>query len=299
MKLFVALACSMLSLTGCLDGEIEDLEYPDDLVDTTEVPDDDSAAFRGGVNSGYCAASPYNCRFRKGSSRVTTQAGSEDWGIEPGASVRDGNGDVLGPETATKRIFNYGQTRYLAGKAHALLLGSSNLSAGWYPIDHILGEASFRQQMGEVNGKDPGQGKLACYSIRASHDPVLELKKVVHDSKVGPNGHERAGDYLPLVRKNGLRSANLVFSVPGFALGGATTDHFQAGTKFQRVTVPTDSGKPSISIPLWIANPGDNNRYTRRSGTMRFLYGYIKAADGVKRFGWMAQDALQVASGCP
>ena len=30
---------------------------------------------------------------------------------------------------------------------------------------------------------------------------------------------EGAGDYLPLVRKNGRRSANLIFSVPGFALG--------------------------------------------------------------------------------
>lgn len=63
---------------------------------------------------------------------------------------------------------------------------------------------------------------MACYAIRDSHDPVLELKKVVHDSKVGPNGHERAGDYLPLPRANGRRSANLIFSVPGFGLGGAT-----------------------------------------------------------------------------
>jgi hypothetical protein len=31
---------------------------------------------------------------------------------------------------------------------------------------------------------------------------------------------------------------------------------------------------------------------------MRFLYGYI-VGNGVKRFGWMAQDALLVSTGCP
>jgi phytoene synthase len=28
------------------------------------------------------------------------------------------------------------------------------------------------------------------------------------------------------------------------------------------------------------------------------LYGYVRAADGTRRFGWMAEDALAVSSGC-
>ena len=31
---------------------------------------------------------------------------------------------------------------------------------------------------------------------------------------------------------------------------------------------------------------------------MRFLYGYVRASDGVKRFGWIAQDAVTASSGC-
>jgi hypothetical protein len=31
---------------------------------------------------------------------------------------------------------------------------------------------------------------------------------------------------------------------------------------------------------------------------MRFFYGYI-VGNGVRRFGWMAEDALAVSSGCP
>ena len=157
----------------------------------------------------------------------------------------------------------------------------------------ILGEASFRKQNGEVNGRDPGQGNMACYEVANSHDASIELRKVVKDS-VATN--ERAGDYLPLMRVNGQRSANLVFSVPGFGLGGATTDHFVAGTKFQRVQVPTFSDVPSITIPLWTKNAA--GRYLKHSGDLRFFYGFMRASDGAKRFGWMAEDALQTSTGC-
>ena len=292
----------LLVLAGCvLDGEVEDDVLVDDdpagdedLLDTTQPED----VYRTGpgVNGAYCIASPYNCRFRGGSSRVQNAAGGERWAVVPGASIRDGNGAVLGVQTGDRLTFNYGQTRALAGKAHALALTTSNHSAGWHPFARIVSEQSVRVNAGNADARDPRAGKMACYDVRDAHDPVLELKKVVHDSKVGPNGHERAGDYLPLVRGNGRRSANLVFSVPGFGLGGATSDHFPAGTKFRRVHVPTSSGRPSISIPLWVQD-GDG-RYRKRSGSMRFVYGYI-VGNGVKRFGWMAHDALKVSSGCP
>jgi hypothetical protein len=283
---------ALLLLAACVDvGEVDD---DDDLVDTSIGLL--AAGGTPGANGDHCIASPYNCRFRDGDSRVLNAAGDDVWAVTPGASVRDGNGNVLATQTADRMTFNYGQTRSLAGKAHALALTTSNGSAGWYPFDHIVSEASFRDHVGNVDAKDPGDGRMGCYEIRNAHDAGIELKKVVYDSKVGPNGHERAGDYLPLVRANGRRSANLIFSVPGFGLGGATSDHFPAGTKFRRVSVPTRTGLPSISIPLWVADGG--GRYIVRSGSMRFLYGYI-VGDGTKRFGWMAQDALQVSTGCP
>jgi hypothetical protein len=116
---------------------------------------------------------------------------------------------------------------------------------------------------------------MACYAVRDSHDTTLELKKVVFDTTATLDEHERAGDYLPLPRANGRRSVN----------------------HFQRVTVPTTAGPPSIVIPLWIQDSA--GRFRTQSGSMRFLYGYVRAADGVRRFGWMAQDALEVSSNCP
>jgi hypothetical protein len=276
----------VLALTGCI-GDVED-EDDADLVETGGVT---AFATKPGVNSAYCTASPYNCRFRGGDSRVTTKSGVDSWGIVAGASVRDGNGNVLATENGAHLTFNYGQTRYLAGKAHALALTTSNGSAGWYPIDHISGETSFDDQNGNVDAKDTGGVRMSCYAIRNAADESLAARKVV---KGATDAHERAGDYLPLVRANGKRSANLVFSVPGFALGGATTDHFPAGTKFRRIDVPTSSGRPSISIPLW-----KESSPNVQDGTMRFIYGFVRAADGVKRFGWMALPALEVSSGCP
>lgn len=300
----LALGVAAAALPGCLDlGDADDnadfdsdVDDDGDLVDTSQTEVALNAGTSPGVNSDYCIASPYNCRFRAGSSRVQNAAGDETWAIMPGASVRDGNGNVLYVQTGDRMTFNFGQTRALAGKAHALGLSTSNGSAGWYPFDHIVSEASFRNHVGNVDAKDTRGARMACYTIRNSHDASIELKKVVYDSKVGPNGHERAGDYMSLVRNNGKRSANLLFSVPGFSLGGASSDHFPAGTKFRRISVPTSSGRPSISIPLWVANSA--GRYIVRSGSMRFIYGFI-VGNGTKRFGWMSLDALQVSSGCP
>jgi hypothetical protein len=285
---------ALLALAGCMVGDELDEDTDEDYVDTTVLTI--AAGGSPGVNGSNCIASPYNCRFRAGSSRVQNAGGGEAWAVVPGASVRDGNGNALVAQTGDRMTFNYGQTRSLAGKAHALALTTSNSSAGWYPFDHIVSEASFREHVGNVDAKDPGDGRMGCYQIRNSHDAGIELKKVVYNSQVGADGHERAGDYLPLVRANGQRSANLLFNVPGFGLGGASEDHFPAGTKFRRIEVPTRTGKPSISIPLWIAD--GNGNYVVRSGSMRFVYGYI-VGGGAKRFGWMALDALQVSTGCP
>ena len=207
--------------------------------------------------------------------------------------MRDGNGTVLLASTASTAKFNYGQVRSLAGEDHAFAMSTSNGSAGWLPISAISGKSSFLDKVGHVSAKSSGLDPMACYEVRNSHDASIELKKVVYDSQ---SSHERAGDYLPLVRDNGLRSVNLTYNVPGFGLGGVAIDHFPAGTKFQRVDVPTDHGAPSIDIPLYVAD--SQGRYRKKSGSMKFIYGYVVAATGTKRNGWIAYDAVTPSDGC-
>lgn len=285
--------CSLAMLSSACgsEGFVEDDTGTDEAVTAGEQ------ALFAGVNGDACEESPYNCKLRvSGGNRVATNDPDDDdsWGLEQGVPVRDGNGAVMATSTKTSTTFNYGQSRTFVSETYVFAVSTSNLSAGWMPLSSIKGQDSFAAKVDHVSAQGAGLSKLGCYAVRNSHDPNLELKKVVYDSDAT---HERAGDYLPLVRANGKRSVNLTFNVPGFSLGGVTVDHFPAGTKFQRLDVPTSSGPPSIDIPLWVQD--SVGRYRTQSGTMKFLYGYVIAATTTKRVGWMAYDALEVSSGCP
>jgi hypothetical protein len=262
----------------------------------SDVADDDVAeALSKGENGTACLHSPYNCKLRKeGGNRVQSPSDDLFWDVRAGV-VRDGSAQPMVTDANGGRIkINYGQTRHFAGKTHVMAMSTENKSAGWYPIDSVVAQDTLRKRIGNVDAKDPQMGKLACYEIRDTDvDPAFALKKVVRDSQAD---HERAGDYMPLVRANGKRYANLAFNVAGDGLGSPAIDIFLAGTKFQRVNVPTNSGRPHISLRLYTA--AANGSYTKPAGTMAFFYGYVVSADGVKRFGWMAQEALKTSGNC-
>ena len=267
----------------------------------TEGEDErDTESLTAGINGGACAKSPYNCKLRvSGGNRVETNDPKDDneWHLDLGVPVRNGNGDVVATNDKSSTTFNFGQLRDFGGVTYAFAVSTTNGSAGWMPLAAIHGHDSFAAKVSHVSAHAAGLKKLGCYEIRNGHDASIELKKVVKDSQMGPDGHERAGDYQSLPRNNGQRSANLTFNVPGFGLGGVAIDHFPAGTHFQRLDVPTSSGAPSIDIPLWVQDAA--GRYLKHSGDMKFIYGYVVAKTGDKRVGWMAYDALQVSSGCP
>lgn len=277
-----------LAGAGCAP-ESPDVDDPAD-----EASAEDADALTSGVNGGACARSPYNCKLRvSGGNRVQTNAGSEKWGVFDGP-VLDGHGDVMVESGWDHLRFNYGQTRSIGGRTYAFVMASANRSSGWFPLDRVKGEDSLRNKIGEVNARASGLDKLGCYRVRDSHSQALAVKKVVHDTT---SDNEEAGDYLALPRANGGRYANLTYNTPGYALGGVAIDIFPAGTKFRRLDVPTDSGNPSIDVPLWVK--ASNGRYTKRSGSLKFVYGYVIAGDGARRNGWMAYEALTTASGCP
>lgn len=279
-----------LSGWGCAP-ESPDADDPAD----DEAPAEDAEALTSGINGGACARSPYNCKLRvSGGNRVKTNAGSEKWGVFDGP-VLDGHGDLMVESGWDHLRFQYGQTRHINGRTYAFVMTSPNSSSGWFPLDRVKGEDSLRKKIGEVNAKAAGLPKLGCYRVRNSHSEALAPKKVVYDTSSADN--EAARDYLALPRDNGVRYANLTFNTPGYALGGVAIDIFPAGTKFRRLDVPTDSGKPSIDVPLWVK--AQSGRYTKRSGSLKFVYGYVIADDGTRRNGWMAYEALTTATGCP
>ncbi|MFO0612597.1 MAG: hypothetical protein U0414_08425 [Polyangiaceae bacterium] len=288
----LALAAVSTSLAACAPAT------PDDEVDEEQESSADAVKTYSGVNGGACYASDYNCKLRvDGGNRIAHVDGTLEWGVNTGVNVLDGNGDVLGVSKSTELKFNYGQKRTFGGKTYVFAMSTSNKSSGWFPLDAVKSKDALKDRVGDATAHRAGLSKMACYEVRNDIDQTLAEKKVVYDTDSAPGDvGEAAGDYLPRVRANGKRSVNLIFNTPGYALGGPAIDHFPAGTKFQRLDVSTDKGPPSIDVPLWVQDA--NGDFKKRSGELKFIYGYVATKTGEIRTGWMAYPALKVSSGC-
>ena len=272
----------------------------DEEVESEEQGETESAvSARPGTNGDTCKRSAYNCSLRAGGQRVTTPGGRETWGIHSsylasnkGVPVVDGNGDPLGLTTKSEFTFNYGQTRIMNGKRYAYAMSTGLGSSGWIEIEAIGASDAFAKAVGNMDAKGDNLKKLGCYEIAGSYDESLDTKFVVKGAKTG---YAEANDYLPQVRANGKVYGTLSFNAPGDALGGANTDIFPAGTKFQRVDVPTweSPSLPSLDVKLYAGKAG-----TTPAGEMKFIYGYIRAKSGEVRYGWAALDGLKVSSAC-
>jgi hypothetical protein len=272
-----------------------------DSEETEETGDEREAegvSLSRGVNGGACYLSPYNCKLRvQGGNRIAHVDNTLDWGVND-AMLLDGNGDPLGMATNSTLKFNYGQLRTFGGAKYVYAMASTTRSSGWFPLSAVKSADVLIGRVGDADAHRSGLAKMACYSVRNDMDESLAAKKIVYDTKspAGPVG-EAAGDYLARVRANGRRSINLAFNVPGFGLGGPAIDHFPAGTKFQRLDVPTGTGAPSIDVKMWLQDSA--GRFRKPAGELKFVYGYVVTKTGTVRTGWLPYPALQQSTGCP
>lgn len=276
---------------------------------------DELMALRPGVNTDGCLRSPYNCALDPHhSQRVGSATGDESWGIDaewlashgfvdeknqPYVPVVDGNGESMGRSRKTEFTLNYGQTRHMGNLTYVMAVSAGVGSAGWVPIDAFVHAASLRSRVGEVDARGANLRDMACYAVKSSYPAQLDHYKVVKGAT--DQVSEEPNDYLPQVRSgSGRVYMNLAFSVPGNALGAPAVDIFPAGTKFQRLAVPTWERPelPSLDAALY-EKPAGSDRYTKKAGEMKFIYGYVKTKDGHVRYGWMALDGLEVSTGCP
>ena len=298
------LGMTMLAVTMTIAGAgcaAEADEEPTDSVD------DELAALRPGVNSNGCRRSPYNCGLNPDGvgQRVRKADGEEDWAVDGkwvadkklgGVPVVDGMGDSLGLSKRTTFVLNYGQTRRIGNTTYVMALSTGLGSAGWVPLDAFLHRDSLRQRVGEVNARGKNLRELGCYEVKGSYDPKLDGLAVVKGATDA--NRPEPDDYLPKKRANGKVYVNLAFSAPGDALGAPAVDIFPQGTKFQRLDVPTweKASLPSLDVNLYAKS---GKTYSRKVGEMKFVYGYVKAAGGSIRYGWMALDGLKPSERCP
>jgi hypothetical protein len=298
-------AAMVAAISGCA---ADSTDANDGTGDDGSV-ESDITALRPGVNSAGCKRSAYNCSLNPGGKgqRVYSASGSESWGIDPkwvadhklgGVPVVDGNGESMGISKSTELTLNHGQTRRIGNTTYVMALSSGVGAAGWVPIDSLLHADSLRARVGEVNAHGDGLKDLGCYVVATTFDPKLDTFKVVKGAKFTDS--EEPNDYLPTKRNNGKVYANLAFSIPGDALGAPAVDIFPAGTKFQRLDVPTWEGSaPSLDAKLYSRTAGTDHFSTLSNRPMKFIYGYVKTKPGSVRYGWMALDGLDVSAACP
>ena len=239
-----------------------------------------------------------------------------EWEVDEGTSVYDGAGVVMGtvaPTTRTadgKRVpsskFNFGMSKVLGGRlcvyAFAVAIRPSpqvRMLAGrqlgrdgtvrtsaWIPLDSVVDRATLLERAGlgkvklprlpleptgyRITGGDPNRYMTEYGELRIVKNP---------DSEPVPSHYLR--------RPSG--TVNIIYSVPGFGLGGQGLDSFLVtdGVVFRRAR-----GARAFVQPTYY--PGRHPWRGRVSDrTMTFVYGAAEAPGLEPVYGWVAAEALE------
>lgn len=266
MKLSLVAAVALL-LVGCVAPEME-TEHEASEMTTSEL------------NPG-CVESNFNCKLpdhafdEKDRNRFFTPDGNIKWKIKPGTTALDGQGNVVGAVTSSTIEINYGQRKSIKGAPHVFgfrftITGDVPASA-WIPEAAVVGDTS---NMPTVRHGNPGRADDTVFEITGGDPNTFKDAKGrnLKISKAG-TGNLEANDYL--VRPSG--TVHLLYSVPGFQIGGLATDTLRADQQIQFIR---SKSVPAIEVPTFTTTGAAGPK-------MKFLYGRVGTS-----FGWIARDAL-------
>ena len=239
-----------------------------------------------------------------------------EWEIKEGAPVVDGTGAIIGtasdPATADdgRRVhtakFNYGMTKVINGKlfvyafvirikpdpharanmaADSIRSGGINTSA-WLPLDAVVEKETLLEHIGVGEGKLPrlplGSTK---FKITGGNPDIYrtntgEELSIIENVDFGAH----PGDYLR--RPSG--TVNILYSVPGFNLGGQSLDSFMinSGAVFRPV-----KGARTFTMPTYYP-PQHPLKGKMSDKTETFVYGAVETPNSETVYGWIAREAL-------
>src|SRR5665213_792771 len=245
-----------------------------------------------------------------------------DWELQPDTQVYDGAGERMGTVPPTVKIglrtvpvsmFNFGASKVLGGRlcvyafsvsikpsrATAKLLDRDELKEGrvgtsaWLPLDRVVNKEALLERIGlgkaglpalplEATGRRVTGGNPKHYLT-----PFGELN-IVRPGRTREKGSGPVPSHY-LRRPSG--TVNLVYSVPGFGLGGQGADSFllSDGLEFY----PTQGAKV-FTQPTYFP-PKHPFAGQISPQTMTFLYGAIKTHGSEPVYGWIAREALAPA----
>ena len=260
--------------------------------------------FEAGAAGGLNARLPYiranNAPNRLGMNPANPKHGFP-FPVKAGTALVDGaDGSPRGTVSGHVQI-NYGQRKVINGQNYVYAFDAtmkptgakpgdkSVASSGWIREDAVTGpKAHLVREMPQTDNP-PQKDKL----ITVGGKRVADTRTIVgghydthgKDVRVGiPKGGEgnlAPGDYM--TRPGGV--INLLSAVPGS--GGVSTDTVKAGS---HAFVLSDV-KPR-TIPLYVGD-GHGHYHVDPNLKQEFVYGHIVGADGSRRYGWIASDALK------
>jgi hypothetical protein len=237
-----------------------------------------------------------------------------DWELLPNAEVFDGAGILMGTvppslkvgdRTVPVSMFNFGAGKVIGGRvclyafsvsikpspAAARSIDSGALAEGrvavsaWLPLDGVADKETLLGRIGLGRAGLPALPLETTGRRVTGGDPKLYMTQfgelsIVRQVATGPV----PSHYL---RRPG-GTINLVYSVPGFGLGGQGTDSFLVGDALEFYPA---KGAKVFHQPTYY--PSQDPRAGQVSPqTMTFLYGAIKCNGDPPVYGWIAQEAL-------
>jgi len=305
------------------------IEPDEPLVDPATLQQyDDNRVFH--VNGGKCVGSELNGQRAVGeeerrntkSNRVInpdplTPDAPLEWEVEEGTEVFDGAGVPMGTVAPKLKVgdrkvpttkFNFGMSKILngrmclyafsvpikPGKEIAKLVDPREIEDGavgtsaWLPLDRVVQKESLLERIGLGKTKLPRLPlEETRYRITGGNPRqyVTEFGEmsIVKDIHAGPV----PSHYL----KRPSGTVNVVYSVPGFGLGGQGLDSFLASDEL--IFRPAKGAKVFVQ-PTWF--PPKHPKAGQASPmTMTFVYGGVEAKGRQPVYGWVAKEALKPA----
>jgi len=275
----------------------------------------------GSELNGQRASDPDGRRFTR-SNRVInpkplSAAKPLDWELQPGTEVYDGAGVPMGTVPATLKIggrrvpvsmFNFGASKVLGGRicvyafsvsiepspAVAKLLETGESKEGrvatsaWLPLDGVVNKEALLERIGLGKAGLPALPLEATGWRVTGGDPKLYSTPFGELSIVRQVGSGPVPSHY-LRRPSG--TINLVYSVPGFGLGGEGTDSFLVSDALEFYPA---RGAKVFKQPTYF--PSKHPQAGKVSPqTMTFLYGAILCQGSAPVYGWIAKEALAPA----
>ena len=239
-----------------------------------------------------------------------------EWEVVERAPVLDGAGRTIGyvadPHKTDdgRRVhtakFNFGMTKVIAGKlylyafvirvkpddaarahmaAESIKGGTINTSA-WLPVEAVVEKEALLERMGVGEGKLPrlplGDTKFRITGGNPDFymTNVGEELSIIKDVDFGAH----PSDYLR--RPSG--TVNILYSVPGFSLGGQSLDSFLISSNaiFRPVR-----GARTFTMPTYYP-PKHPLKGKMTEKTQTFIYGAVETPNSETIYGWIAREAL-------